>query len=181
MAFKYAGTLAPNMGRMIVGGDGLTRTSPVTIIANSEVVQIGDALEWDADGFLIAKNTAASAVAGILVSVAKAGDISVDPDAGTLDTWTVDSDNETVDKYYALMDISPYSLYSVGADATLGTTTGSNLAGYFFDTPTNDETQLDESTSSATTGNFFSLGVDPEDSTRVIVKINELSGFASSV
>ena len=176
MAFKVWGTLSPNEGQMIRGGDTVPEN---TIIANDEVMQIGDAVQWDADGFLI-NDASVGAVAGIVVGVGRNG-VAVDPDSGTTDTWTVEADNETDKKLYAIIDISTHTLYSVGADATLGTTTGSNLPGYLMDLlASGTATQLDESTASATTGQFFSWGVNPDDSTKVIVNLNERIGNASS-
>lgn len=149
-----------------------------TIIANSEVITVGDAVQWNASGFLV-NDSGVGAVAGIVVSVARGG-VAYDPDSGTTGTWTVEADNQTDKKLYAIIDVSTKSLYSVGADDTLGTTTGSNLPGYLLDLPASGSaTQLDESTASATTGQFFSWGVDPDDSTRVIVNLNERIGNAS--
>ena|SRR3990167_2680345 len=176
MAFKTWGTLSPNEGQMIRGGDTVPEN---TIIANSEVIQIGDAVQYNSSGFLV-NDASTGAVAGIVTGVGRNG-VGVDPDSGTTDTWTVEGDNQTDKKLYATIDISTHTLYSVGADATLGTTTGSNLPGYLMDLlASGAATQLDESTASATTGQFFSWGVDPADSTKVIVNINERIGNAST-
>ena len=171
MAFKYVGTLAPHGGRVLVGGD---KVPTKTIVANSEVIQIGDVVEWDADGFILPNNSAGGALVGVVTAV-MAGDKAVDPDSGTLDTFTMAADNETVAKKYAVIDISGDSLYSADADATLGTTTGSDLPGYYLDLATNSETTLDESSASATTGTAFSWGVDPDDSGNVICNLVELA------
>lgn len=96
-------------------------------------------------------------------------------------TYTVTSSNQTVAKVKAKVDISKETLYSASADATLGTTTGSNLPGYNMDLT--DSTQLSESsaaanTSAATTaGQYTSEGLDPVDSTRVLVHIYESQVF----
>lgn len=174
MAFKLTGTLAPNEGSQLIGGDAAPQ---LTIIANSGVVQLGDKVEWDADGFIIggAASTATIEPVGIVVGVAANG-IAVDPDANTVDTFTVASDNETVAKIYAIIDVSNNTLYSVAMDAALGTTTGSGLPGYSMDALASDGSQLDESTSetSVTGGvSFHSWGVDPADALRVIVNMKQ--------
>ena len=114
---------------MIIGGDAVPQQ---TIIANSEVVQTNEAMEWDANGFLAVKTTVASACAGIVVSVARDG-VAVDPDSGTSATWTVEGDNQTDKKLYAILDVSPFTLYDADVDVALGTNTGSDLPGYFMD------------------------------------------------
>ena len=174
MAFKTVGTLAPNAGTQLIGGD----TAPqLTIVANSQVAQIGDKCEWDADGFIVAgaSSTATIEPVGIIVAFAANG-IATDFDASSLDTVTVASDNETVAKIYAIIDVSEYTLYSVAMDAALGATTGSGLPGYSMDALASDGSQLDESTAeTSVTGSvsFHSWGVDPVDALRVIVNMKQ--------
>jgi hypothetical protein len=174
MAFKQWGSLNPNAGRIIVGGDSVPQ---MTIIENSGVVQIGDKAEWDADGFILggADSTAATDPVGIVVGVGQDG-AGIDPDSGTTDTFTVASDNETVGKKYAIIDVSNDTLYTVPLDAAAGTTTGSGLPGYAFNVLASDGSQLDESTSATTvTGaeSFHSWGVDPDNSSNVIVNMKQ--------
>ena len=174
MAFKLYGSLAPDEGRHIIGGDAVPQK---TIIENSGVVQIGDKVEWDADGFILggADSTATTDPVGIVVGVAKDG-VPVDPDSGTTDTYTVASDNETVDKKYAIIDVSNNTLYTVPLDATAGTTTGSDLPGYELNALASDGSQLDESTAQASaTGahSFHSWGEDPDTADNVIVNMKQ--------
>lgn len=78
-----------------------------------------------------------------------------------LGTFLTASDNQTVAKVSALVDVSKFSLYSVLANATLGSTTGSNLPGYYTalaDSKTTSESTA--STSSTNTG-YVIWGVDP--------------------
>lgn len=86
-------------------------------------------------------------------------------------TYTVASDNQTVGKITAKVDISKFTLYSADPDDTIATTTGSNLAGYFTDL--HDEDETDESTASTTTAQYAIHGVDPADATNHIVSIYE--------
>jgi hypothetical protein len=161
MAFVPFGTLSPDEGAMLIGGD----TVPFqTIIVNSGVMQIGDKCEYS--GAFIqtgAGSTAGTDPVGICVAVSKNG-IAVDPDSGTLDTFTVASDNQTVAKKYAILDISNNTLYTVPLDATAGTTTGSGLPGYEANALASDGAQIDESTTvtNVTGSTSFALhGIDP--------------------
>jgi len=177
MAFKHFGTLNPNGGTMVIGGDGDDGLSGETLGNNSEVLQIGDAVTTDANGDIILC-TAGSVVLGILVGVGVNG-VAADPDANTLDTFTMTSDNETVAKEYAIIDISPLTLWSASQDGTAGTTANSNKRGAVIDLIS--ENQLDETSADRTRtngGQFFTWGADPNDTTRLIVSINESEQFA---
>lgn len=179
MSFVHKRSVDPDAGRHVISG---TIAPFNTIIANSEVVQIGDAVETDSSGFIIASNSVGSAARGILIGVDQDNAVNgVSPDTNTVDTYTVASDNQTVGKIYAIIDVSPFSIYSATIDATPGTTTGSDLSGYYADMIVNDETQLDESTASATTGKFHLWGTDPDDSARVMCNINEIAHINNSV
>lgn len=86
-------------------------------------------------------------------------------------TFATASDNQTVAKVGALIDISKDTLYSLDADATIGTTTGSGLLGYHTDIL--DEDDSDESTATTATAQLFIWGVDPADTERQVVNIYE--------
>lgn len=98
-----------------------------------------------------------------------------------LGAFTVSSTNQTVALVKAKVDVSKFTLYSAAVDATIGTTTGSNLPGYNMDLT--DSTQLSESsaaanTSAATTaGQYTTHGLDPANSARAIVNIYESQVF----
>jgi len=179
MAFNYFGTLNPNGGRLLIGGDGDDGLSGDTIINNSATITIGDVVKTDANGNIVVCTTG-DAVLGIVISVAKNG-IAVDADSGTAGDYTVASDNETVAKKYAVVDVSSLSMYSASQDGTAGGTANSNKRGALVNIA--DETQLDESTASRTYtsgGQFYTWGADPADSTRLIVSINETETFQGS-
>jgi hypothetical protein len=174
MAFKLYGTLVPNEGRQLIGGDAVPQ---MTIGANNTVLQIGDKVEWNSSGFIVggASSTAATDPVGIVVAVGQNG-AAIDPDSGTTDTYTMASDNQTVAKKYAIIDISNNTLYTVPLDATPGTTTGSNLPGYEFNALASDGSKLDEDTVvTNVTGStsFNSWGVDPDASGSVIVNMKQ--------
>ena len=90
-------------------------------------------------------------------------------------TFATASDNQTVAKVKAECDISKHTLYSAEESATIGTTTGSNLAGYTQDLT--DEDTLDEGTALTTTGQYMGWGLDPNNSARAIVNIFESQVF----
>lgn len=89
--------------------------------------------------------------------------------------YTVTSSNQTVAFVRAKLDVSKFTLYSASADAALGGTTGSNLAGYTMDLA--DSTQLSETSALTTTNQYMSYGLDPAVATRVIVNIFESQVF----
>ena len=87
----------------------------------------------------------------------------------------MESDNQTDKMIRARVDIDQRSLYSAELDATIATTTGSNLAGYTFDLV--DKDTLDESTAAETTGQYYSHGVDRNNTAQVVVNILESEVF----
>ncbi len=141
-------------------------------IADSKTITLGDAVKLASGKIDLAG--AGGAVYGIVSGLRKAdGSPLTENGAGGdfNDTYTTGSSNTVV----AVVDISKDSLYSVVADDTLGTTTGSDLAGYNFDVVAASDT-LDESTAAATTAQFFSQGVDADGeapSNSVLVTIHE--------
>lgn len=160
--FVYKDNLNPNGGRVLI---------PFTI-TDAQVISIGEAVKltsgkvvtWGAGG----------AGLGIVESIRNADGSAVNDDGAGGDftgTYTAPTGNTVV----AVVDVSKDSRYSVTADATLGTTTGSNLAGYNMDLVAASN-QLDESTAATTAASFFSYGVDPNGdapSNSVIVSIQE--------
>lgn len=172
MSFRYYGSLKPNGGEMLIGGDTNDGLNGATIIDNSTEVTIGDVVKIDSNGNLELAG-AGDSVFGILVAVEQNG-VSIDPDSGTTNTYTVASDNETVGKVYGIVDVSQSSLWSANQDGTAGTTANSNQIGAYIDIA--DEATLDEDTASrtrSTGGQFTTFGADINDSTRLIVAINE--------
>ena len=94
-----------------------------------------------------------------------------------VDQYRTAANNETAAQVSALVDISPFSVYSADLDDTIGTTTGSNRAFYYFNIDSGSANhQLDEASAAApTTGGahqFVSHGLDPEDTNNVLVSIN---------
>jgi hypothetical protein len=146
------------------------------IIANSAEVTIHDSVK-SASGFA-ALGTAGASVLGHVNAFVSADGIPLETDgAGGImrSTYTAASDNQTVAKVAVKVNVSKNTLYSAEVDATIGSTTGSNLPGYFMDLL--DEDALDESTAAATAAQYATHGLDANDSDRAVVSIFESSVF----
>lgn len=158
------------------------------ILDNDEAVGIGDSVKW-LNGNLEAVN--ANAVAGIIIdivdkngasiwgSTAKLGSATLTNSATpNLSVVTVASNNETVDLIAAKIDISPFTIYSASILGTMNDTNASNKPGGWVDG--SDQRTIDETTHSRTIGTsgvFQNHGVDPDDSTRMLVSIHESEIF----
>ena len=153
------------------------------IVTNSIVVTVNDSVQFTS-GF-VALGTAGSLVLGHVTGLATSGNVghSTTGVAGAalgsyVGTFTHTSDNQTVAKDVAEVDISMATLYDAEVDVAIATTGGSELAARRFDLI--DEDTLDESTgSSTTTGQYNSWGLNPSDSTQIIVNIYESQVFGS--
>lgn len=165
MAFKFVKT---------VGGVG--RKLELVKLANSQTVEVGDALETYTTGLGVLQ-TAAHFVGGIVDALCDANGYPVrqsNPVAGTasgVDLRSVATGTAGVS--YALVDFGQDTVYSVGVNGTLGTTASSTLRGVHIDIDSDPGLVL-ESTATRTEGveaNFYSHGVDPNDSTRLLVSI----------
>lgn len=170
MAFNKIGSLNPH------GAPVLVRQ----IVANSITITVNDSVKL-ASGF-VALGTTGALVFGNVVSIGteKGVGLNTTGAAGAeigsfAGTYTTASNNQTVGKVKAEVDISKYTLYSAEVDAAIGTTTGSNLAGYTQDIV--DEDTLDESTAATTTGQYMGWGVDPRNSAQAVVNIFESQVF----
>lgn len=93
--------------------------------------------------------------------------------------YTAAADNQTDKKVMALVEpILPGDVIRAEADATLGTTTGSNLIGYYIDVLTSDERKLDESNTHASNQLQFIIVGQPGVGNYVDVKLleNQMNG-----
>ena len=82
--------------------------------------------------------------------------------------YAASADNST-DKQIAAQVRCFAPIYISDVDADLGTTTGSNIPGYYIDILTSDSTQLDESSASTTVQNYLILRPDTEDTSKLLV------------
>jgi hypothetical protein len=170
MAFITVGTLKSE------GAPVLRRE----ILANSITVVVEDSVKLGS-GF-VALGTAGASVFGHVVGIGtdKGVGLNTTGVAGAaigsfVNTFLTASDNQTVGKVRAEVDISQETLRSELTSGTLGTTTGSNLLGYYLDLT--DEDTLDETSATTGTAQYFNWGVSPTASTRIIVNINESRVF----
>lgn len=178
MPFIYKGTLAPGQGRLLFGGDtGITGLGLATLLANSAVVRVGDVISVVTSGNTVVTrryNAAGDPILGVLTGVAKPDSTQATPDSGTTDTWTADADNETVAKLYAIVDISPWSVYSAPSSAALHTTAVAGLGAYTDPDTGANAGRIAEGSVTRTLAQgrgVVILGVDPDDSTRALVSI----------
>lgn len=170
MAFKSIGTFAPWGAPVLVrriAGNSITVTE-----LDSVKIASGFAVLGTTGALVFGHVYAIGTEKGVGVGSTGAAGASFGSFVGTFATA---SDNQTVAKVKVECDISKYSLYSAEEDAAIGTTTGSNLAGYTQDLA--DEDTLDESTAVATTGQYMGHGVDPNLSTHAVVNIFESQVF----
>jgi len=171
MAFKYKGNINGGHNRTLV-----------KVVLNAQTdFRVGDVVTVSTDdGVELA--TAGIRVLGVIASIITDGGVSPSTNGcggAFVNTYYTAASNETSAKVSALIDVDTNSLYSIGADSTLGATTGSNKRWYMMDISTTAVTtgataqNLGESLASATSGQFFSHGLDADDTTRVIVNIRE--------
>lgn len=170
MAFSAIGSLVPYGGPVLRS----------EILGNSITVTVMDSVKF-ASGFAVL-GTAGAAVLGHvngirtnLGSGMQSTGVAGAAFGSFVGTFLTASDNQTVGFVRAEIDISQNTLYSAEVDATIATTTGSNLAGYRMDLV--DEDTLDESTAATTTAQYGTWGVDPSNSAQAVVNIFESSVF----
>lgn len=170
MAFINHGTLTPH-------------GAPVNlhrILTNSIAFTIGDSVQLTS-GF-VAAGTAGSLVFGHVTGVVTNQGMPMNTTgvAGSqigsyVGTFTAAADNQTVDFVKAICDVSKHTLYSASFETAIGTTTGSDLPGYFCDL--DSATDLDESDTATTTEQYALHGVDPNNSAKAIANIYESQVF----
>lgn len=170
MAFTKHSTLSP-YGAPVK----LSRT-----IANSITVVEMDSMKM-ASGFC-ALGTAGALVFGHVMAIGTKGGVGVNTTGAAgaemgsyINTFLTASNNQTVGFVKAECDVSKFTLYSAEESAAIGTTTGSNLAGYTQDLT--DEDTLNEGSALITTGQYMGHGVDPTSTGRAIVNIFESQVF----
>jgi hypothetical protein len=155
--FKLHGTLettgAPVLKRLIIG--------------NSQTLGVLESVK-NTTGFIV-RGTAGVSVVGHALNIGTDKGVGLE----NFDSMEVvtDSDNTTVDKYKAEVDVSKMTLYSGLHDGTAGTT-GRQVFGYMVDLADHDE--LDESTTHATTASQYLIwGQDGDEDNRAVVSIFE--------
>jgi len=166
MAFKVIGSLNPHGApvlRQAILANSITATEEDALIASSGFAALGTT------GTLILGHARALVTQeGVGLETTGAAGAETGSYAGT---FTTASDNQTVGKVSAVVDVSKSTLYSADPDATVGTTTGSDLLGYHTDIA--DEDNTDENTAATTTAQYAIHGLDPADSGNHVVSVYE--------
>lgn len=150
-------------------------------LGNSQTFEVGDVVDTYNSGVADLAG-AAQPILGVIVSFVDEQGIPL-PDstvaAGSetgVTQRSVTTDASNSDGYYAMVDVSEDAVYSAEVSGTLGTNNDSDLPGCKIDINSagSEYGQVLESTATravATTANFYSLGKDPRDSSRLLVKI----------
>jgi hypothetical protein len=174
---KFVRTIG-NVGRKVV----------LRNLGVSQTFAVGDVIEVYSAG-VGTLGVAAQPLLGVIVSFADSKGTPLPKPtlvAGTAsgnDVREVTTDASNSDGYYAFVDISKDTVYSAEVNGILGTTNDSDLPGIRvdIDSANTDYGRLLESTATRTIGtpaNFYSLGVDSLDSTRLMVTLamSEIEG-----
>lgn len=164
--FKYRGNL----------NGGHERTLIKVVLAGSADFKVGDPVSISTSESVIVSSAGLRVLGHIAAIIQKNGVVpSSDGCSGAfVQTYRTASTNASTELVAALVDVDPNSTYSVDLDDTVGTTTGSNKALYMFDLDTGTSNRkLDESSAGQTSGQYFGLGLDPNDTNRQIVKLKE--------
>lgn len=159
----------------LVGEPG--RSTRQYIIGASKTVTVGDAVHLET-GY-VDPAAATERIIGFVQGFVDNNGLPLDHSQADFDgtytastnTYVATSDNTTDKKIRAIVNISPTAVYSATPDATIGTTTGSNLHGYFCDLI--DEDSPDESDAVTTAQQLAIHGLDPNDSTKGLYSIAE--------
>ena len=166
-------------------GGGKGRNLEHYLLDDSKTITVGQAVtQYEFTDDVIGHPTAAQPIFGIVEGITdkySVGYPELTVTAGTasstnLSSIATGSDNTTTKKYWALVDTSEDSIYSVTVSGTLGTTGNSNKRGARLDVDSANTTytQLLETTATRTIGtpaNFYSFGVDPRNTARLLVCI----------
>lgn len=185
MAFKYKFNLIGESGRML----------RKYVLDASTDFQVGDvvaagtaALDVNGTGEAVTA-TSGIRVLGVIQGITASYTSDVSPSTNGcggafIDAYRTPANNETGAQISALVDVSPFSVYSADLDDTIGTTTGSNRAFYFLDLDTGVANhQLNEASAGAPSSGgaqFVSHGVDPADTNNVLVSIRESAFLGDS-
>ncbi len=164
---------------------GGTRVLQHYLLDDSKTMSVGMVvLNYSQTDDVITYGVAAQPILGVITAICdKYGNgIPVTTvTAGTAASTTITSiatgaTNTTSKTYWAFVDTSEDSIYSAQVSGTLGTTVNSNKKGVRLDVDSSNTTytQLLETTATRTIGtpaNFYSYGLDPRDSTRLLVSM----------
>lgn len=144
------------------------------IIDNSETIKQGDFVNLDTSGNCD-RAAATELILGSVITVVDANGAPVAPDSGYEDRWTVASDNETVAKKRALVNVDPTAVYEVDFSANIGTTGGS-VVGARFDLTDHDTVNEASATAGSAQVALVETISGDADRGRVVIVENQLLG-----
>jgi hypothetical protein len=164
-----------------IGGVG--RKLEKVLLANTQTVEVGDVIETYTTGLGVLGLTRLP-ILGVIDSICDKDGLpfkSSNPVAGTASgTDTLSKATGSGGDVYAMVDVSKDSIFSGSVNGTINNTGTSGKRGCWIniDSAGGDYGRILESTATrehssntATSSNFYSHGVDPSDSTRLLVSI----------
>jgi len=176
MAFKAIGSLNPHgsvvLRRQILGNsitvtelDSIKLASGFAVLGTTATLVFGHAVSLSANkGVGLLTTGVAGASIGSFVG-----------------TFLTAANNQTVGFVKADIDVSKFTLYSAQESAAIGTTAGSNLAGYVQDLSTekilSEASAAAPSTVTTTFKQYMGWGVDPSNSAQAVVNIYQSQVF----
>ena len=130
-----------------------------TVGKNSIIFTVGDAIRVNTSGFSDLA-TANEKVIGFVASVVDSNGIKLDPDSGTTNTWTMESDNETVNGYQvSYIPAFAHYAWSTDSDTTIEL---SSIGKYFNINSTSDGIVTSGESDTLGTLMFQLIGTDPD-------------------
>lgn len=170
-------------------GTGTDHSRIIPVIGkNSTVVAVGELVKLDTTVGFATNPSAAAPCFGIVVGFANSSGTPLSPSAyaagsqtsSDVQSFTFASDNQTVAKNVVLVETHELKVWSAQVNGTVGTTAHSDVigAGLDVDSANSNYARVLETTATrtaATVTNFMGLGTDPNDSTRILVKIRSSS------
>lgn len=167
--FTKVGTLTP------YGAPVLRRE----VIANTTTLTVADMVSVSS-GFIIDSSGTTYPIFGNLVAIETFKGVGL-PTTGAagaamgsfINAYTTSSTNQTAGLVSAIVDISKESLYTNATSAQVGTTTGSNLLGYYLNLVAGSAVTIDETSATTTRGTtqFFNWGLLPGSTTLIVVNL----------
>ena len=152
------------------------------IIDNDDAITVGDLVQLRNGN--VEDATAGAALAGVVVDIVDKNGNSISGSLAVLglatktglvgaETVTVGTTNETVDLIAAKIETSKFVRYSASVTGTMNTTTSSDKGGgWVNNVGTANVAETTHSRTITDVRNLKNHGVDPDDSSRMIVSIN---------
>lgn len=171
MSFQYHGNL----------NGGAQPVMRKIVIRASQTIAVGDSFKTFSNGYA-ERSSSGKALRGVVQGiVTKEGDpVTTDGSGDTYTgSYTAASTNATTEQISVLGIIDRDAIFSASVTGTLNTTLATgNLIGCEYDATYSSLTETSATRSG--TGQWYSWGADPEDSTRLLVSMNEVENAGTS-